>query len=152
MVTDPFSFVAARKSLKKSKVSKIFGALICLQIATNFDSGAVPALLEFIRKDFSLQPMEQGMLGGLQYLGLTIMCPISGYLLQQYQPKKIIGSCMLANILCCLGFAFAPSKPFLLLSRFLIGITQSTLVVYAPVWADAFAGEGSQVVQVEVHA
>jgi MFS family permease len=89
-----------------------------------------------------MQPAELGLLGGLQYLGLTIMCPLGGHLLQTYGKRRVLSICMLLNTLCCLGFALSISKVMLLLFRVGIGMTQSLLTVYAPVWVDDFAGKG----------
>jgi MFS family permease len=91
---------------------------------------------------FDMQPIELGLLGGLQYLGLTVMCPIGGHLLQTYGKRRVLSIFLFLNVCCCLGFALSPFKLMLLLCRVGIGMTQALLTVYAPVWVDDFAGEG----------
>jgi MFS family permease len=124
------------------KIHRCFGVIVFITMAVNFDSGAVPAILDTMRRVFNMQPIELGMLGGLQYLGLTIMCPIAGHLLQTYGKRRVLSTCLLLNTVCCLGFALSFWKSILLLCRVGIGMTQAIIVVYAPVWVDDFAGEG----------
>jgi MFS family permease len=124
------------------KIHYCFAVIVFITMGVNFDSGAVPAILDTMRSVFNMQPVELGLLGGLQYLGLTIMCPIAGHLLQTYGKRRVLSTCLLLNTVCCLGFALSVWKWMLLLCRVGIGMTQAIFVVYAPVWVDDFAAEG----------
>lgn len=131
------------EAAKKAANGRLFILIVLLEIAVNYDSGAVPAVLGYMRTDFALKPSDLGWLGGLQYLGLFLMCPIAGKLLTTQNAKPIILFSILFNIAFCALFAMAPSKGLLLFCRLGIGMTQTPLVVFAPVWVDEFAGDSA---------
>ena len=93
-----------------------------------------------------MEPASQGLLGGLQYVGLTAMSPLAGYLLQNYHPKVIICMSLFTNTICVLMFALAPPGYVILLlvARSFIGVSQACLVIYSPVWVDEFAPMSSR--------
>ena len=125
--------VRTREEVSEAKkVNRLFIIIVFLEIAVNYDSGAVPAVLQFIVGDFQMKPAEQGLLGGLQYLGLTLMAPVAGKLLSTYNAKKTIIASLVFNIAFCALFAMAPTKGTLLFCRLGIGMTQTPLVVFAP--------------------
>ena len=131
-------------------IKKIFYTIFIAEMVINFDSGAVPAVLSSIKKDFILEPWELGLLGGLQYIGLVFMSPFAGMLLQKYPTKLVLACSLFANLGCVFMLACAPSKFWLLFSRLGIGITQTTPCVYAPVWVDEFAADDSATVWMSV--
>jgi MFS family permease len=137
---DP-AMLAATK-VKNKALSRLFLAIFFVQIAINFDSGAVPAMLDQIKQDLSLEPWEMGMMGGVQYIGLVLMSPLSGLLLQKYSSKVVLSLALWLNLVCVLVLATGQNKWLLMASRLGIGITQTTPCVYAPVWVDEFALEG----------
>ena len=68
------------------------------QIMVNFDNGAVPALLSDIKNEFHISPFEEGLVAGLQYVGLTGMSPISGMILQsKWKKQYILGTVVMLN-------------------------------------------------------
>jgi MFS family permease len=134
----------AHKLPTDAAVKRLFYVIFWLEIVLNFDSGAVPAVLEFITHDFRLTPSQQGLMGGLQYIGLTVMSPVAGYLLQNYSVKWVMAASLWTNTLACFLFAVAPNLSSLLISRTLIGLSQTCIIVFAPVWVDEFAIEGYQ--------
>jgi MFS family permease len=128
-------------------LSCLFWSLFFLQITVNFDNGCVPAVLADITKEFQFTPIFQGYLLSFQYVGLTAMSPISGIILQSRLKKNVVlGTCIVVNSCAVLMLAFAPaSAPWLALaSRILIGLSQSTFVIYAPVWVDEYAPNNKQ--------
>lgn len=131
-------------------IKRIFYTIFICEMVINFDSGAVPAVLEQIKSDFVLEPWELGLLGGLQYIGLVIMSPFAGMLLQKYPTKVVLGASLFANLAFVLMLANANSKFLLLFSRLGIGITQTTPCVYAPVWVDEFASHDCATVWMSV--
>lgn len=53
-------------------VKKIFRIMLMLQLVVNYDSGAIPSVLDKIEEEFKLDPSELGLLGGrLLSVGLT---------------------------------------------------------------------------------
>ena len=51
---------------QRGVVKAIFFTIFIGEILINFDSGAVPAVLDYIKKDFELSPVAEGLLGGLR--------------------------------------------------------------------------------------
>merc|ERR1711871_1539299 len=135
----------SRKDLRS--LNCLFWSLFFLQITVNFDNGCVPAVLSDITEEFRFSPILQGYLLSFQYVGLTAMSPVSGVILQTRWKKSIVlGTCIILNSSAVLMLAFAPDNfPWLALaSRILIGLSQSTFVIYAPVWVDEFAPRSKQ--------
>eukprot|EP00935_MAST-01C_sp_MAST-1C-sp1_P000066 g66.t1 len=124
----------------------LFLGLFWLEIVVNYDSGAVPAILQTLTAHFGLPPSLQGMLGGLQYLGLTVSSLFAGYLLQHYNTKWVLCSAIWLNTCCCALFALSPNTTALLIARAGIGISQTPVLIFAPVWVDEFATKGQQTV------
>ena len=138
------------EEVDRKDVVHLFKIIIVMMMVINYDSGAVPAVLNFISNDFELSPVDQGLLGGLQYIGLTIMSPIAGYLLQSKSAKRVVTLSLVFNTLFCVLFAAAPTKGLLLFCRLGIGITQAPIVIYAPVWVDEFSSGDSATIWLSI--
>eukprot|EP00743_Colponemidia_sp_Colp-15_P000739 GILK01000818.1.p1 GENE.GILK01000818.1~~GILK01000818.1.p1 ORF type:complete len:578 (+),score=69.61 GILK01000818.1:89-1822(+) len=121
-----------------------FAAIFVINILVNYDSGAVPATLDQIKTEFDLSTTEQGLLGALPYVGLTAISTVSGYCLQTYSAKKITAISLISNMIAGSAFAMAPEKFTLFASRLITGVTQASVIIYAPVWVDEFAPEASR--------
>jgi len=105
----------------------------------NFDSGAIPAALDNISAEFKLNSLELGSLGCLPYIALTVMSPASGYFLTKYSPKTLIGVGLVINLFANLAMALSKITFLLCFSRFVIGLTQASFLIYTPVWVEEFA-------------
>eukprot|EP01134_Creolimax_fragrantissima_P001562 CFRG1562T1 len=116
---------------------------IALQCIVNYDSGAISAALDRLaahdRPGFDLTLTESGLLSSLLYLGLSVASLISAPTLHYVQSKPALVGSLVMNVASNSLFAWAPSKNMLLLSRFLVGMSQAVLVVYTPIWVDEFA-------------
>jgi MFS family permease len=83
-------------------------------------------------------------------VGTVIGCPISGYLLTHYKQRRILLGAVIGNTVGCFWFALAGpehtalGKWNLFGAKFLIGMTQSAILIYSPVWVDEFAPEGHE--------
>jgi MFS family permease len=154
------------------KVRKRLFACICvLNIAMNFDAGVLPATLSHVEEQFDGSYTEMGILGALVYVGTMIGCPISGHLLTKCKQRRVLLGGVIGNTIGCFWFGLAgpehtdigkvrqpPSltSAALLLTRapgaraqynlfagrFMIGLTQSAILIYSPVWVDEFAPPG----------
>jgi len=118
----------------------------------NFDSGGCAAVIPYFGKGCAnnggdphypcLTEFDQGMLGALPYLGLCVGCFFAGRFLQVQSEQFIICIGLAANTLATCMFAFVTSRRYLFLAKFMIGVTQSAICVYVPVWVDRFAPIG----------
>eukprot|EP00922_Rhytidocystis_sp_ex-Travisia-forbesii_P054071 GHVS01080220.1.p1 GENE.GHVS01080220.1~~GHVS01080220.1.p1 ORF type:complete len:1024 (+),score=243.20 GHVS01080220.1:63-3134(+) len=123
----------------RSFCSLVFFSFFVLEIFVNYDSGAIPAVLATIRKEFDLTSGWLGVLGALPYVGLILASPIVGRLLQRHSPKRVVFRTMLLNVVASIILTLSLHSWMLLFSRLLCGLTQAAFVIYAPVWVDEFA-------------
>ena len=149
MKLDADSSLYGKLSTNKSRraVNIIFVSLFVLQIMVNFDNGAVPALLADIKAEFKITSFEEGLIAGLQYVGLTGMSPLSGMILQsKWKKQYVLGTAVILNALSIFLLPLAPPDAtwLILLSRMFVGISQATYLVFAPVWVDEFSPENKK--------
>jgi len=83
-----------------------------------------------------------GALGAMVYLGLTTGSLVAAKLFQNSKNiKPILITCMAANCVTLVTFGLAPNFYIALLLRLLTGFFQIFVMIYTPVWADAFGSE-----------
>ncbi|KAF0693544.1 Aste57867_15502 [Aphanomyces stellatus] len=131
-------------TLKPDATSYLFKYLICAQIFVYMEAGVVPALLLEFTEAFQLTPQDQGLLGAVVYIALSVGSPLCGYLFRHYSPRLVLGLSLVVNNLFVLAFAFTPvgewySRALLIVLRGSIGFTQTCLCVYAPLWVHEYA-------------
>ena len=136
--------VAEHDGLDGRWVRMLLVLMFFMEMFINYDSGAVPAVLSNIIADFHLEPIYQGLLGGLTYVGLTVAAPAGGFALQRYSAKTLLCFALFFNATFTALFALSWSKPMLLLFRAGIGASQAVIATYAPVWVDEFAPADKQ--------
>ena len=129
-----------------SSVEPIFSVYLLLslaQIIMYAETGAVPALLVDMTKDFKLTFPEQGYLGGVVYLGIALGAPLTSGLFSIFSTGKVLIFALALNAATVLMFGMTPAgnTTLLIALRWLIGFTQATLSVFCPVWVDRFASK-----------
>ena len=87
---------------------------------------------------------QQGLLGGIVYLSLSIGGPIAGYLLRHYDHKIVVGLSLTINNIFTLLWALTPvdyeySPLLFILIRFFMGLTQCVVCVFLPLWTNEYA-------------
>eukprot|EP00927_Polykrikos_kofoidii_P007059 TRINITY_DN12883_c0_g3_i1.p1 TRINITY_DN12883_c0_g3~~TRINITY_DN12883_c0_g3_i1.p1 ORF type:complete len:534 (+),score=70.07 TRINITY_DN12883_c0_g3_i1:150-1751(+) len=137
----------------------VFFLLIGASIFVNFDSGGTAAILVLLSKgcknaqslgtdEFQyaydpaypcLDPAEEGILGGVPYVGLVVGCPIASMFLSSCSPKKVLLVGLWLNAASTMVFAVMLNKWYLWGAKFVVGLSQSVISVYAPVWVAMFA-------------
>lgn len=121
-----------------------FLVFAALQIFLNYDVGAMAVLINWIEKPYNFNTTELGTLGALPYLGLVLCSPFVGSVFARFKTQLVITFGLVVNVIALMLFATANSKIVLLISRFIIGTSQSFFFIYAPVWIDTFAPELSK--------
>ncbi|ETV80641.1 hypothetical protein H257_06163 [Aphanomyces astaci] len=129
---------------KPDAATYLFKYIIFAQIFVYMEAGVVPALLLEFTEAFELTPQDQGLLGAIVYIALSLGSPLCGYLFRHYSPRIVLGSSLVLNNLFVLAFAFTPvgawySRALLIIFRGAIGFTQACLCVYAPLWVHDYA-------------
>eukprot|EP00122_Pirum_gemmata_P003927 Pgem_evm1s3556 len=112
---------------------------VFFQIFVNYDSGAIAASLDIIKKYFQADSNQLGLMLSLVYLGLTASSMFSGPLLTVCTPKSVLLVSLCLSIAFTIVFALAPNFEVLMAMRFFVGMTQAFMVIYGPVWVDEFA-------------
>jgi len=129
------------KRARSKEAEWLFKYIMAAQIAVYMEAGAVPALLNELVRIFKMSYSEQGVLGGIVYITISLGCPLATYLFQNYSPKYVLAWSLILNNCAVVLFASTPegySKSFIC-ARALIGFTQAFLAVYVPVWIDHMA-------------
>ena len=115
----------------------LFMGLLLQVLASQFDYGAVSICLGLITKEFTLSPLEQGLLGSAQAAG-QIFSSIPSAQVIDWWPTKTEWCLLIANIVnsaACLGFAEAPNVPVLIGARFMVGLSEGFILMYTPLFA-----------------
>jgi len=130
--------------LKKQEARWLFRWILFTEVAVYMEAGAVPALLHELAHWFEMSYSQQGFLGGIVYLMISLGCPLATVCFQRYSPKWVLVIALFLNcgaviLFGCTPSGYAASYYLLLGARALIGFTQAFLCVYMAVWIDHFA-------------
>ncbi|TYZ53210.1 hypothetical protein PybrP1_000473 [[Pythium] brassicae (nom. inval.)] len=122
----------------------LFKYLIITQICMYLEAGAVPSLLQQFTLTFHLSPQEQGLLGAVVYISISLASPWCSTLFRKFDPRQLLGLTLAINNLAVLTFACTPasewySKTLLISLRAFIGFTQAFHCVYSPLWVHEYA-------------
>ena len=105
----------------------------------NYDTGVIPASLLEIIKEIPLDFKEQALIGSLVYLGLSFASLFVTLLFNKFGPAKVNAFMLLINSLCCFIFSFSANKTVLYSTRFVMGVSEAFIVIYAPVWVNNYS-------------
>lgn len=108
------------------------------------ETGAVPVLLVQLTQSFGMTYIEQGVLGGIVYLSLGIGGPVAGYVLRRFHHKYVLLVALYSNLLLTLCWSLTPihhtfSICLFIFLRALMGLFQSVICVYLPLWTNEHA-------------
>jgi MFS family permease len=128
----------------RSEKDTFFRFLILANLFEYLEAGAVPALLLQLAKSFHMSAGQQGLLGGVVYLSLSLGGPFAGYLLRHYDHRTVVGTAVAINNFFTLLWALTPidlpySTHMFIAVRFLMGLTQCVVCVFLPLWTNQFA-------------
>eukprot|EP00943_MAST-04B_sp_MAST-4B-sp1_P009720 g9720.t1 len=131
---------------KRASRKSTFYFLVMAQILVYAEAGAVPALLPNLTESFDLSYSMQGFLGGIVYIGISIGAPLASSFFQTTEAKNVLMAALLINGVFVLFFALPPENwsSSLLACRFMMGMSQSFLAIFTPVWVDVFATRSQQ--------
>ncbi|KAK1930590.1 putative sphingolipid transporter spinster 2 [Phytophthora citrophthora] len=122
----------------------LFKFLVLTQVFMYLEAGAVPSLLQQFTLTFRLSPQEQGLLGAIVYISISLASPWCSTLFRRFDPRQLLGVSLVVNNLAVLGLACTPtaawySKSLLISLRGFVGLTQAFSCVYSPLWVHDYA-------------
>ncbi|RMX65497.1 hypothetical protein DD238_003644 [Peronospora effusa] len=129
---------------RKDPSEYLFKFLILTQVFMYLEAGAVPSLLQQFTLTFRLNPQEQGLLGAIVYITISLASPWCSTLFRRFDVRLLLGVSLVVNNLAVLGLACTPtmtwySKSLLITLRGLVGLSQAFSCVYSPLWVHDYA-------------
>ena len=76
----------------------VFPLLLLVNAGMYIESGVVPCLLLQLTSAFHMRPGQQGLLGGVVYLSLSLGSPLAGWALRHFEQQRVIAYSILANL------------------------------------------------------
>ena len=131
-----------KRSMKidwKSKKTRniVFILYLISNILISMDHGSIPASVNELRQLTSYD-QSIGLFGSLVYFGSILGSVISFSLINTFDIKLLILISLLGNSICLFTFVVIENIPFLFFNRVLVGILQSFITIYMPVWCNQF--------------
>ena len=111
----------------------VFILYLISNILISMDHGSIPASVNELRQLTSYD-QSIGLFGSLVYFGSILGSLISFSLINTFDIKLLILISLLGNSVCLFTFVIIENIPFLFFNRILVGILQSFITIYMPVW------------------
>lgn len=125
--------------LPEGKRDQIFFVFLLANLFLNYDTGVIPASLLEIIKEIPLTFSEQALIGSLVYLGLSFASLFVSILFNKFGAAKVCGYVLFLNSCSCFLFSFTKDKYTMYFTRILMGMTESFIVIYGPVWVNNYS-------------
>lgn len=120
----------------------MFTLIFVANILINVDHGTLPGSTLEIELKLNTNDFGFGILGSVVYGGLTIGSATATMIFSKGQYIKLtLAGSLLLNAISLYLFTLSSSYLICLVLRLFIGFFQVFLVIYMPVWADAYGTE-----------
>ena len=116
-----------------------FVLLISSSACLTFINGVLPASLIEMEKEMSLSYQQQGIVGGLGSLGVSIASLFVTTAFQKYMAAHVLSLTLFLHSLSTVLVALTYNVGVLYIGRLFQGVAHSFIVIYAPVWINTFA-------------
>jgi MFS family permease len=131
-------------SSPQENVGYLFKFLLFANMCLYLEAGAIPAMLLQVSESFGMSAGHQGLLGGIPYLSLGFGSPFAGYLMRNYNQKRVLSVAVGINSFFTLLWAMTPvgkwySLILFIAARFIMGLMQCIVCVFMPLWTNEFA-------------
>ena len=134
------SNIETMQTYKLSSKNRLFLFIILciLNILINMDHGTIPAASNEIKNDFKINDTELGSFGSLVYLGNLIGAILLTRLIDIVNRKVLTILTTITTGILLVLFINIKTLWFLFINRVLVGLMQSFITIYFPVWIDQF--------------
>jgi predicted MFS family arabinose efflux permease len=122
-----------------SKMTVMCISLFLCDILVNVDHGAIPAGIKEMQDDFELETIHMGNFGSLCFFGLAVGSVFSAFVVGKISWKVILQLSFIGNGFGLFLYAISSDFYYLAFARFLSGFNQVFLVIYMPLYVDAFS-------------
>lgn len=116
----------------------VFVLYLISNILISMDHGSIPASINELRQQLTSYDQSIGLFGSLVYFGNIIGSMIFFYYINTFDRKLLLLISLVGNTICLLTFVVVENIPFLFLNRVLVGILQSYITIYMPVWCNQY--------------
>lgn len=116
----------------------VFVMLTTMNIILNMDHGTIPAASNEIKEDYNIDELILGTFGSLVYLGALFGSLILAKLIDVVNRRVLAIVSILINAFLIWGFMEINNTIFIFANRIMVGLTQSYITIYFPVWIDQF--------------
>lgn len=124
-------------SIPKSTRWHVYTLLIISNIFITLDHGSIPASTWNLYKLFNSN-QEIGLFGSLVFVGNLLGSVLYFYLINLINRKKLLIYSMISLAICLITFIMTTNTFFLLSNRVILGIFQSYVIIYLPLWCNQY--------------
>lgn len=124
-------------SIPKSTRWFVYILFIFSNIFITIDHGSIPASTWNLYKIFNSN-QEIGLFGSLVFVGNLLGALLYFYLINIIHRKKLLIYSMICLTICLITFICTTNTLFLLSNRVILGIFQSYVIIYLPLWCNQY--------------
>jgi MFS family permease len=125
------------QELSKKGRNIVFILYLISNILISMDHGSIPASVNELRQ-LTTYDQSIGLFGSLVYFGSILGSLISFSLINTFDIKLLLLISFLGNAVCLYTFVIIENIPFLFFNRIVVGILQSFITIYMPVWCNQY--------------
>ena len=108
-------------------------------ILFGFDTGVISGAILFIKTDFQLTALTNGIVVSASLIGAVLGAAVGGYCADQFGRKRMLMVAALIFVVGTLGSAFASGIPLLIVSRIILGFAIGVASFTAPLYISEIA-------------
>ena len=116
----------------------VFILYLVSNVLISMDHGSIPASINELRQQLTSYDQSIGLFGSLVYFGYIIGSMIVFYYINTFNRKYLLLISLVGNTVCLITFVVIENIPFLFLNRIVVGILQSYITIYMPVWCNQY--------------
>ena len=124
-------------SISKSTRWFVYFLFIISNIFITIDHGSIPASTWNLYKIFNSN-QEIGLFGSLVFVGNLLGSILYFYLINIIHRKKLLIYSMIFLAICLITFILTTNSLFLFANRIILGIFQSYVIIYLPLWCNQY--------------
>lgn len=124
-------------TIPKSTRWFVYILFIISNIFITLDHGSIPASTWCLYKIFKSN-QEIGLFGSLVFVGNLLGSVLYFYLINIIHRKKLLIYSMISLSICLITFILTTNTLFLLANRVILGIFQSYVIIYLPLWCNQY--------------